>query len=455
MVSWATKRQLAYLFFPMLLMALLAGFIYTKYMYIAPTCFDGRQNGTETGVDCGGSCTRVCTIDTLDPVVLWSKAFKVTPTVVNAVAYIENPNVYSEVKQAQYTLTLYDANHKQIAQRTGVTSIPNNTRFAVFEGGIQTGGQTVVYTDFSFTKPFDWVKNDKKDLYIVTEYSPLQREATSPYIEGTVKAPDVVKPTTIELVAIIYDGKQNAIGTSRTVNTLSADHTSDPFVFTWPQPFEVKTDVCAVPSDIMLVLDRSGSMASISKNPTEPLETVKKTASAFVDALHEEDRVGVVSFATTASDPVDAGLTSSLSTVKQTIGAISIATSSVQNTNIGDGLKKAYDELISHTSTSQKVIILLTDGDPTDPQVKGQKEYPFTYARSIASTITGSNIMLYTIGLGKEVNANFLTELAGSKDRFFSAPTKDELSSIYNRIGTSLCVRKPNVIEIISRVIER
>ena len=58
----------------------------------APTCTDGKQNGDELGVDCGGGCVDFCSNQITMPTVLWSRAFPVTTNVYNATAYIENKN---------------------------------------------------------------------------------------------------------------------------------------------------------------------------------------------------------------------------------------------------------------------------------------------------------------------------------------------------------------------------
>ena len=56
MISWRRKRQLTILTG----LLIVAGAIFFIFFYDsiseAPTCFDSKQNGSETGVDCGGVC---------------------------------------------------------------------------------------------------------------------------------------------------------------------------------------------------------------------------------------------------------------------------------------------------------------------------------------------------------------------------------------------------------------
>ena len=453
MPSWSHKRQLLILLIPLVLVCIGGYLTYTKYIYKAPSCFDGIQNGTETGVDCGGTCSLLCSSDTLPPVVLWSKSFQVTNGVWNAVAYVQNPNSRSSAKQVPYEFKLYDANNKLIVNRDGVIDIAPHKTFAVFEGGINTQGKIVKRTDFQFTQNGVRTVDTSSEPDVTITNSTIENGSTSPRIDGNITNPNLQKISPTELIALILDGKGNAIDASKTViDPLDAGQTM-PFVFTWPRPFTLGQDICQSPSAVMLVLDRSGSMQSDGKNPPQPLTEVKNTAIDFLNQLHPGDLVGVVSFATSASQPIDEPLFGDFNLVSSAISAISVSASTTdQNTNIGDGINQARTQLDGVTDTTvKKVIILLTDGDPTDPKQVGVANYPTLFAEQSALAARNDGIQIYTIGLGQQSNSNVLTTIAGSSSQFFSAPDTSTLSRIYSTIANSICVRKPNVIEIISR----
>ena len=42
----------------------------------APTCFDGKANGLENGIDCGGNCNLMCTDEVKPLIVEWSSFIK-------------------------------------------------------------------------------------------------------------------------------------------------------------------------------------------------------------------------------------------------------------------------------------------------------------------------------------------------------------------------------------------
>ena len=86
------------------------------------------------------------------------------------------------------------------------------------------------------------------------------------------------------------------------------------------------------PLDVILVTDLSGSMGG-------DLGDAKTAAKTFVDQLSGQDKVGLVSFTSTAT--LDRHLTSDFDDVKNVIDGYSAG----GGTNMGDGLTEAIDEL--------------------------------------------------------------------------------------------------------------
>src|ERR1700733_13324903 len=109
MNSWSAKRKFFFGGIFVLIVVLIALGVSYQFFYRPPSCTDGKQDGDETGVDCGGSCVLQCASDSLTPVVLWAKIFPVSGNLYTAVAYIENPNINSSNPEANYQFQIYDA----------------------------------------------------------------------------------------------------------------------------------------------------------------------------------------------------------------------------------------------------------------------------------------------------------------------------------------------------------
>ncbi len=453
MALWSTKRRFIYGGSTILVLAIIFTAVFFGLVYKTPTCFDGARNGDETGVDCGGSCVNLCINENLAPVVLWSKTFNISGDVYSAVAYVENPNINSKNSSAQYEFKIYDSNNNLILTKEGQTSIPKNKKFAIFETGLVIKNNKPRTVDFKFTSFEKWEKDLEKDLDIELSYGTLLSTTTSPRIVGTITNDSLKTVPQSELSVFILDGKENVVAASRTFVDNLTPRSSQDFVFTWPKAFDLGVEVCINPVDVVLALDKSGSMRSESSDPPEPFTTVLSTAKEFVNNLAPEDQVGIVSFGDNSKQE------SSLSLTKQDavlgIDGIFFNRAINEQTNIAGGLTDSLNELLSDRARpeSKKVIILLTDGIPTMPKMPNTPDFPAFSARQVSKNINSNKVALYTIGLGKDADGNFLKSITNEDGQYFFAPTKADLGSIYEKISSSLCERKPNVINVIHRAI--
>ncbi len=214
--------------------------------------------------------------------------------------------------------------------------------------------------------------------------------------------------------------------------------------------------LCPVPVDLMLVVDRSGSMSDFSycdgnTNITsktqcilagynwivEPMTSTKNAASYFVGKFDSsKDLIGLVSYATNAS--LESGLTDNFTTINNEINDLNPN----GYTNIGGAIKLANTELTNHNRTAAApVIVLLTDGKAN---VNSQGNYPdydggADYALAEALAAKNNGFTVYTIGLGPDVSHTLLGNIASTPDKYFYAPTVADLQSIYNEISLDIC----------------
>lgn len=213
--------------------------IFPAYLifYKPPTCFDGKQNGGEKGIDCGGSCVSLCRSQYLDPNVIWARVIKVKSGVYSTAAYIENPNIDAGADSISYIFKIKDNEGVLIYERKGKTFIPPNKFFAVFEDGISTGEKTPTKVIFEFTSEALWKKKENREAGITVLKKTISREDYSPRVDATLENTTLEPISGIEVVGIVYGEDGNALGFSRTfVDKLNKGESQD-IVFTWPEPF--------------------------------------------------------------------------------------------------------------------------------------------------------------------------------------------------------------------------
>src|SRR3989338_6723457 len=213
-VTWAVKRQFFYVGF-LLLFFLIFGFLITYSRFNqSPTCADGKQNGSETGVDCGGSCQLAC-LAQVDPItILWSRSFKVIPGRYNALAYVENHNKSAAIQSIKYKFRFADKDNIYIGKREGSAFIPPAGRFAIFEPGIDVGNSIHVYTTFEFVGMPKWLQVSEQkiqQLQVVVSDINLVDEASSPKLSATIKNNSLFYIPELNVIALLYDGSGNVV----------------------------------------------------------------------------------------------------------------------------------------------------------------------------------------------------------------------------------------------------
>lgn len=237
-MTWGQKRRLQYLSGVIgVFLIILFIFLY-PLIFKTPTCTDGKKNGEEVGVDCGGICSRMCLSQISDPISLWSRAFHVVGDTYNLVAFVNNQNINSGVENAPYVFRVYDVNNKMIGRMEGTTFIPPNKQFAVFSSRFDSGESQIKSVVFEFTGELDWVKKESTidNLPIFVDNISMGDDVKSPSLSARVKNESIYDLPTFDLIAILYDVDNNAINVSKTFKDGLAGGESITVYFTWPEP---------------------------------------------------------------------------------------------------------------------------------------------------------------------------------------------------------------------------
>ncbi len=192
------------------------------------------------------------------------------------------------------------------------------------------------------------------------------------------------------------------------------------------------------PSDVVLVIDRSGSMKdTISGTSGTKMSKAKNSAKRFVDILAKDtrNRVGVSSFATEAN--INRTLTNNWESAKTEIGALIAA----GDTCTECGVYKGDLNIKQNGRTNvKKIIILLTDGRANVIQGSPNRVSTTTAENKAITEAKASHenngTIIFTIGVGNDINADFLKKIASvTGGRYYASPTSDELNSIYDKIS--------------------
>lgn len=226
--------------------------VWQTFFVHAPTCSDAKQNGKETGVDCGGSCAALCPDIARAPTVLWSRSFLTSPHTYTAAAYVQNNNASlgAGAKSVRYIFMLYDEKNLLIEKREGTIDIPPSQTVPIIEQGIDAGQRVEARTFFEFMEedPIAWKKIPAASV------QQLRITETSPYaanrLTATIVNDSLDDAKKVTVVAVLFDEDNIARAASKSVISKIGRKSSERVIFTWPTAFEgiQRAEVTILPS---------------------------------------------------------------------------------------------------------------------------------------------------------------------------------------------------------------
>lgn len=240
-LNWSSKKQISYFLVFLAIFTIGVFILIFPYINKPPTCFDGKQNGDETGVDCGGDCARVCTNEAYGLVVSWSRAFSVSGGTYNLAAFVENQNTEAGIYNINYEFNVYDDDNVFIGRVSGSSFITPNTRNLIFEPSFDAGNRVPARVDFRFTNFPNWLRVDRSQrnaMSLDVQDIVFSNTFSYPRLEASVINNTLMDIRDIEVYAILYDSQDNVINTSKTFIQNLIKNSREKVYFTWPIPFK-------------------------------------------------------------------------------------------------------------------------------------------------------------------------------------------------------------------------
>ena len=234
-LDWAKRMRLMIVGGIGALVFLLVAGVAIAIFYKVPTCTDQKQNQDEEGIDCGGSCLRICTVQVASPVVLFARPLSVSGRT-DVIAYVQNPNKNAQAKNAPYSIELYGADAALITRVSGTVDIPAGETVPLFVRAVTKG--SVVARAF-VTVPRDtivWNKMEAK--YVMPEVRDASlSEGNGPRLSAVLANNSFDPLLEVRAVGVVFDAEGNVIAASETLVPALKAQSSTPITFTWNEPY--------------------------------------------------------------------------------------------------------------------------------------------------------------------------------------------------------------------------
>ncbi|CCH30934.1 VIT domain-containing protein [Actinosynnema sp. NPDC047251] len=185
-----------------------------------------------------------------------------------------------------------------------------------------------------------------------------------------------------------------------------------------------RAETAARGRDVVLVLDRSGSMHGWK------MVAARRAAGRIVDSLTTGDRFAVLAFDNVVDTPtaLPAGLVEATDRHRYRAVEFLSGLDARGGTEMLAPLRRA-GELLGHDGDRERVLVLVTDGQVGDED---------RLLRELATPLAG--VRVHTVGIDRAVNEAFLQRLAGTAGRFELVESEDRLDDalrgIHRRIGS-------------------
>jgi Ca-activated chloride channel homolog len=175
--------------------------------------------------------------------------------------------------------------------------------------------------------------------------------------------------------------------------------------------------------DIVLVLDRSGSM--LIDNRLRDLQAAVKDFTTILKASPAQEYVGMASYSSAATQ--DYAMTTDLKKIEDAANDM-VASGA---TNISSGISEGWNILINgNRPFSDQAMIVMTDGwhnTGIEP-------------RLVAQDAANSGIIIYSITFGPNPDAARMQEIADiGHGSYYHASNGNQLREIFKQIATSMC----------------
>lgn len=242
-ISWRLQRQMLIFTIYALIIILPVAYIVFRLLSQSASCFDGKLNGDETGVDCGGACSLRCDGTYKSLKVNFTRVLKVDENKYDVFALIENFNPTVAFPKVPYNASIYSSEGILLLSASGTLSVNPSAQAVVYLPNLEIK-QVPKIIDFNLSKhnAILQINNNPNKINVSTWTSQKGVNDTLQVI-GELVNPFSSSANNVSIYALLYDDTRTvyAVGKTRIKTLKGREKTA--IAYTWgnlPKPTNVE-----------------------------------------------------------------------------------------------------------------------------------------------------------------------------------------------------------------------
>jgi len=236
-MDWAAKRQAIIIAIVSIVAVSFITLFAVVFTTNPATCFDGEQNGAETGIDCGGGCELIC-LNEARPLVVSFAQYVLTDGRPDVIAHIANVNKNADAVSAKYEIEVYTDEGDLFARHSGVLDVPHESTRAVFVPRIASTAPFIGRAFLTITDQTFFTALEGPHLSVSSfAWEDLD---TAPTLTAKIIGDTEESVRRIPLTITVFDIENTVLAVSQTViDSINIDEEKES-VFTWNEIFRAK-----------------------------------------------------------------------------------------------------------------------------------------------------------------------------------------------------------------------
>ena len=234
-MNYVWKRRLVIILIILIILSFFGYKFYDSFIKEKPTCFDGKKNGLEEGVDCGGNCTKICPFKAKRINRNWTRAFEVKDGVFNIASSIENPN-FNYSFDLDFTIKYFNDDGIKAGEKKGTVRLKPLEQRIIFIPGIMLKGQEIKKVFLVDNKIYHLKKESQEKKKIMVISKELMREENElTRLKLVLENTDFIPKHNLEIIVVLFSEDGNVIDINRTFTEYIDKDSRKDIYMTWPK----------------------------------------------------------------------------------------------------------------------------------------------------------------------------------------------------------------------------